>query len=407
MLQITIPDEVIELHRCYMYRNVMPKLQYCLQTPGEFLENVLHIFGVEKNDWFENIRLFLLVIEENFDNLAIGQCDCLYETLELLLSRYNNLLSIDENLTKLGLNKIFDYEHFSSLNELDALIEQLKCAFLVSSQASCEIRAQYTSELKLNDRQFQDFAKKQLLQYGFKENIQFTRKHLENWFKSTVIADLRQNGFHNSLLKKMKIWTPYVFAMYLDVRVCPYCNRQYITTLLTEDAKTRADIDHFKPKSKYPWLALSLYNMVLSCKTCNSAFKGISDTAWNPYTSSIAKNFRFVSDLNCEGDDVISVKIDDNQDETEQYFNDFKIREVMQNHADVVKKYKQKKLAYNNEYLDSVLQNTQNLFNNKEEMKAAIFGYIPHEEDIDKVALGKLHYDLAKEFGLREKDTDK
>ena len=87
---------------------------------------------------------------------------------------------------------------------------------------------------------------------------------------------------------------------------------------------------------------------------------------------------------------------------TEQYFNDFKIREVMQNHADVVKKYKQKKLAYNNEYLDSVLQNTQNLFNNKEEMKAAIFGYIPHEEDIDKVALGKLHYDLAKEFGLRE-----
>ena len=407
MLQITIPDEVIELHRCYMYRNVMPKLQYCIQTPGEFLENVLHIFGVEKNDWFENIRLFLLVIEENFDNLAIGQCDCLYETLELLLSRYNNLLSIDENLTKLGLNKIFDYEHFSGLNELEALLEQLKCEFLESSQASFQICSQYTSNLKLNDTEFQDFAKKQLLQYGFKENIPFTRKHLENWFKSTVIADLRQNGFHNSLLKKMKIWTPYVFAMYLDVRVCPYCNRQYITTLLMDDAKTRADIDHFKPKSKYPWLALSLYNMVLSCKTCNSAFKGTSDTAWNPYTSSMAKNFRFVSDLNCEGDDVISVKIDANQDETEQYFYDFKIREVMQNHADVVKAYKQKKLAYNDEYLDSVLQNTQNLFNSKEEMKAAIFGYIPHEEDIDKVALGKLHYDLAKEFGLREKDIDK
>lgn len=394
MLQITIPDEVIELHRCYMYRNVMPKLQYWRTATGDC-------------NWRSNVQSFLQVIENNFDTIAVGQCDCLYRISDQLQSSYNNLLSINKKLTQEVFDKIFDYEHFSSLNELDALIEQLKCAFLVSSQASCEIRAQYTSELKLNDRQFQDFAKQQLLQYGFKENIPFTRKHLENWFKSTVIADLRQNGFHNSLLKKMKIWTPYVFAMYLDVRVCPYCNRQYITTLLTEDAKTRADIDHFKPKSKYPWLALSLYNMVLSCKTCNSAFKGISDTAWNPYTSSIAKNFRFVSDLNCEGDDVISVKIDDSQDETEQYFNDFKIREVMQNHADVVKKYKQKKLAYNNEYLDSVLQNTQNLFNNKEEMKAAIFGYIPHEEDIDKVALGKLHYDLAKEFGLREKDIDK
>ena len=394
MLQITIPDEVIELHRCYMYRNVMPKLQYWRTATGDC-------------NWLSNFQSFLQVIENNFDTIAVGQCDYIYGISDQLQSSYNNLLSINKKLTKEVFDKIFDYEHFSSLNELEALIEQLKCAFLVSSQASCEIRAQYTSELKLNDRQFQDFAKQQLLQYGFKENIPFTRKHLENWFKSTVIADLRQNGFHNSLLKKMKIWTPYVFAMYLDVRVCPYCNRQYITTLLTEDAKTRADIDHFKPKSKYPWLALSLYNMVLSCKTCNSAFKGTSDTAWNPYTSNIAKNFRFVSDLNCEGDDVISVKINDNQDETEQYFNDFKIREVMQNHADVVKKYKQKKLAYNNEYLDSVLQNTQNLFNNKEEMKAAIFGYIPHEEDIDKVALGKLHYDLAKEFGLREKDIDK
>lgn len=389
MLQITIPDEVIELHRCYMYRNVMPKLQYWRTATGDC-------------NWLSNVKSFLQVIENNFDTIAVGQCDYIYGISEQLQSSYNNLLSINKKLTQEVFDKIFDYEHFSSLNELEALIEQLKCAFLVSSQASCEIRAQYTSELKLNDRQFQDFAKKQLLQYGFKENIPFTRKHLENWFKSTVIADLRQNGFHNSLLKKMKIWTPYVFAMYLDVRVCPYCNRQYITTLLMEDAKTRADIDHFKPKSKSPWLALSLYNMVLSCKTCNSAFKGTSDTAWNPYTYNIAKNFRFVSDLNCEGDDVISVKIDANQDETEQYFNDFKIREVMQNHADVVKEYKQKKLAYNNEYLDSVLQNTQNLFNNKEEMKAAIFGYIPHEEDIDKVALGKLHYDLAKKFGLRD-----
>lgn len=406
MLQLKIPDEVIELHRCYMYRNVMPKLQYCRYSPKEFLEKVLNMSVGGKTDWDTNIKLFLRVIAENFDDLATGQCDCMCETLEQLLSRYNNLLSIDENLTKKVLEKIFDYDHFSSLNELEALIEQLKCAFLVSSQASCEIRAQYTSKLKLNDEnyqgKFQKFAINKLLQYGFKEKIPFTRKHLENWFKSTVIADLRQSGFHNSLLKKMKIWTPYVFAMYLDVRVCPYCNRQYITTLLMDDAKTRADIDHFKPKSKYPWLALSLYNMVLSCKTCNSAFKGISDTAWNPYTSSIAKNFRFVSDLNCEGDDVISVKIDANQDETEQYFNDFKIREVMQNHADVVKAYKQKQLAYNDEYIDSVLQNTQNLFNSKEEMKAAIFGYIPHEEDIDKVALGKLHYDLAKEAGLRD-----
>ena len=40
-------------------------------------------------------------------------------------------------------------------------------------------------------------------------------------------------------------------------------------------------------------------------------------------------------------------------------------------------------------------------------MKAAIFGYIPHEEDIDKVALGKLHYDLAKEVGVLDNGSNK
>ena len=196
MLQITIPDEVIELHRCYMYRNVMPKLQYWRTATGDC-------------NWLSNFQSFLQVIENNFDTIAVGQCDYIYGISDQLQSSYNNLLSINKKLTQEVFDKIFDYEHFSSLNELEALIEQLKCAFLVSSQASCEIRAQYTSELKLNDENyqgnFQKFAINKLLQYGFKENIPFTRKHLENWFKSTVIADLRQNGFHNSLLKKMKI----------------------------------------------------------------------------------------------------------------------------------------------------------------------------------------------------------
>lgn len=48
--------------------------------------------------------------------------------------------------------------------------------------------------------------------------------------------------------------------------------------------KTTAHLDHFYPKSDYPFLALSLYNFVPSCQICNSRlFKGNKDTLVSIY----------------------------------------------------------------------------------------------------------------------------
>ncbi len=44
--------------------------------------------------------------------------------------------------------------------------------------------------------------------------------------------------------------------------VCAYCQRP------TDD-----DVDHFRPKSLYPWLAYSFSNYFLSCETCNRRCK--------------------------------------------------------------------------------------------------------------------------------------
>ena len=65
----------------------------------------------------------------------------------------------------------------------------------------------------------------------------------------------------------------------MNVSVCPYCNRQYIFTLAS--GKVRPQLDHYFPKSSYPYLALSLYNMVPSCSICNMA-KSALDTIKTP-----------------------------------------------------------------------------------------------------------------------------
>lgn len=61
-----------------------------------------------------------------------------------------------------------------------------------------------------------------------------------------------------------------------NVRVCPYCNRIYVgvvrTTKKTKDGRTitvKGQLDHFYPKERYPYLAVSKYNLVPSCTYCN------------------------------------------------------------------------------------------------------------------------------------------
>lgn len=53
----------------------------------------------------------------------------------------------------------------------------------------------------------------------------------------------------------------------IGVDSCPYCNRTYIYTIPHE--KIRPDYDHYFPKSRYPYLCVSMFNLVPSCKQCN------------------------------------------------------------------------------------------------------------------------------------------
>lgn len=75
-----------------------------------------------------------------------------------------------------------------------------------------------------------------------------------------------------------------------SVNVCPYCNHTDIGTIKEPDGTTtvKGDLDHFYCKSCYPYLAMSLYNLIPSCKVCNGTKrKGEKDAKivgiLNPY----------------------------------------------------------------------------------------------------------------------------
>ncbi|SHH92661.1 hypothetical protein SAMN02745229_01188 [Butyrivibrio fibrisolvens DSM 3071] len=68
----------------------------------------------------------------------------------------------------------------------------------------------------------------------------------------------------------------------LGIRVCPYCNQQYIYYF--GDSRYLGDLDHIRPKSKFALFSMSMYNLVPACKPCNQLFKRSSTKQiLNPY----------------------------------------------------------------------------------------------------------------------------
>lgn len=69
-------------------------------------------------------------------------------------------------------------------------------------------------------------------------------------------------------------------ALNFDQATCPYCNENSARIIRVERPGDEEsiimlyDIDHFYPKHMFPYLALSFYNHIPSCKTCNQTFKG-------------------------------------------------------------------------------------------------------------------------------------
>lgn len=102
-----------------------------------------------------------------------------------------------------------------------------------------------------------------------KEVIRDTRDDLD--------AILNYKGFNaGGKLKSGERWNRHRFITFLGIRVCPYCNRQYITSYEETGSKTTADADHYYIKTKYPILQMNIYNLIPSCNVCNSKTKGAS-----------------------------------------------------------------------------------------------------------------------------------
>ncbi|RKI22363.1 hypothetical protein D7V82_18955 [bacterium 1xD8-6] len=194
---------------------------------------------------------------------------------------------------------------------------------------------------------------------------------LEEGSENKVCKEIFKYNCLNYKKKCQMESTAYWLQRQLRVKVCPYCNRMYTTTLFGEN-RIRPDFDHFYPQSKYPYLAVSLFNLIPSCSMCNTK-KG--NTAEMIYKKGEKENFSIIYPYDESFDEperCISFRVISSQKEVMMGQSDgFTIELQPQKYSD--------KLEFNN--ADGVLSRADVKTRFEHKIKSSLTG---KEEDVAK-----------------------
>lgn len=201
----------------------------------------------------------------------------------------------------------------------------------------------------------------------------------------------------------------------MNVKVCPYCNQAYVYTVDCNDDKQRylGDLDHVLSKSKYSLFALSLWNLVPSCKSCNQTFKRASDKEIlspvedgfgddcifriNRYKSIDAMlgnsdEFDILWDTSYTKNQAKRVKMEEN-------IALFQLNELYAAHKQEIKLILRKRATFSSEtYLHSICNMTnnvnKNLYELLEDVYESLFGEYLTEDNYTRLIHAKMTHDI-------------
>ena len=244
------------------------------------------------------------------------------------------------------------------------------------------------------------------------DNIKKLCEFIDKNKKLTELTKREKDYFYTLYARLKKA----IFLEDLNIDVCPYCNRNFIFNFNKKDSKeATAQLDHFFDKSTYPYLSISLYNLVPSCSTCNQRkSKKDSKEIFYPYKESFNQNAKFVyggiktnlDKQNIDFFDEKRIKLDikhiSEETKVKNHNEVFNIENLYENHKDIVKELLQKRVIYSDSYIDELFDRYSGiLFSSKEElMRLITCGYIS-DDDINKRPLSKLIKDISEDLGFR------
>lgn len=211
---------------------------------------------------------------------------------------------------------------------------------------------------------------------------------------------------------QQKIFPVYVRKM--GIRSCVYCNAQYAVSAKkgkTERSsvyRSTFNIDHWKPKNHYPYLAVAFYNLYPSCPACNQG-KSYTEKDWclyaqdgeelNPYKFRLDDMSLLNYLLSWDAEQLNIEFVDKTTGVEPGYDEDFHIRKLYNNFKSEVEEVIWRSRIYSSKMVEA-MQQSGLYYLKPQDVNRYIIGNYDREEDIMKRPLAKLTQDIAKQIGL-------
>lgn len=214
----------------------------------------------------------------------------------------------------------------------------------------------------------------------------------------------------------------YKYLDKLNIRTCPYCNRNYTFTIKRTKAdtfKTRPEFDHFYDKCDYPSLALSFFNLVPSCHTCNHG-KLTGEAGLNPYFSGFNSRFsvcHYENDLDREQRDFrpmninevlavrvakdFSIAMPNAEPKEEKNINLFGLAQLYNKHKDYVLGLIDKANAYNAIGAENIVEAFQGIGRSPQEVLDFVWGRNLDDKEMINRPLAKLTIDVLEQLRIK------
>lgn len=219
-----------------------------------------------------------------------------------------------------------------------------------------------------------------------------------------------ENRFRAS--KTKGIW----FARVLGIKACPYCNAQYtIVTKSKNKERARFHFDHFFSKMKFPYLSISIYNLIPCCSNCNMIKSDRSLTLnayFHPFHSCLHSRsiFKLDSERTLKylgfGDlkkKRVKVTLKSKSIEHDTFIDNhntlYEINEIYENHIDIAEDLIMRAIVQSKTRKREILK-IKGLFPDEATYYRYLLGNYPYKEDINQRPFAKYVQDIAKQLKL-------